>query len=271
MHCIFCDSSFSLLSASHFKYISFYIFLYSYLNYYFYFYLFPIPTHTNSHSTLVSISVICTQSPILPLTCGPIPIEFNPPKEIPKGEIIEFNPIESDLKLFFEHFLEWLKPQSTALTMSSKSVTLLSAGAIPYVSTVEDLYTGIKVSQYCISNGLSAFKKDTTHNTPHSTTNSSTHSTTSLKIAAHNPPHNPPHTVSQSKLALTGMIEGFRYTHHIKNTYMQYVQGSSAKLGSCGIRAEGMMRAMQLGGSGEERLGQGQGQGQGQSQGQKQV
>jgi hypothetical protein len=81
-------------------------------------------------STVTSI-VICTQSPILPLSTSPLPTEYTPPQKyytpegvpvlggpIPKGEIIEFLPTANDLTIFFEFFFKWLLVESENLYCS---------------------------------------------------------------------------------------------------------------------------------------------------------
>ena len=91
--------------------------------------------------------VICSQLPFLALS--EIPFDSIAPKEVPKGEAIEWSPTVHDLEQFFMHWIGWLQPKSKRAIVS-KNIALVSSNFVPYVTTVQDLMTGSKIQQVCV-------------------------------------------------------------------------------------------------------------------------
>lgn len=91
--------------------------------------------------------VICSQLPFLSL--HEIPFESIAPKEVLKGEMIEWSPTNGDLEQFLMYWIDWLQPKPKRAVVS-KNFALVSSNFIPYVTTVQDLMTGSKIQQVCV-------------------------------------------------------------------------------------------------------------------------
>jgi hypothetical protein len=93
---------------------------------------------------------ICTQLPIVPLQA--VPASFTAPEEIAKGDMLEWAPTSSDLDIFFQHWVEWMKPSGTGETPANRSVTFLSQSSVPHTTVIQDMPTGLSMKQLCVGN-----------------------------------------------------------------------------------------------------------------------
>jgi hypothetical protein len=104
-----------------------------------------------SEDERVSHIIIVTQKPFIKLT--PLPRIYENPEKVEKGEMLEWNPTHIDLKAFFGYWVEWLQPKEGKPRIS-KVINVVSTYRIPYVTQIQDLYTGMN----CASTLLAGFQ-----------------------------------------------------------------------------------------------------------------
>ena len=107
-----------------------------------------ISRHTNPFAA-VQI-VICSQTPLVPLSARPVPTVYHPPASLPKGHIVEFTPTEDDLSMFFTFWSAWLSAKTPNVGVSARGVTLVSAAARPLATTIRDVSSGLRIMQFCV-------------------------------------------------------------------------------------------------------------------------
>ena len=101
-------------------------------------------------SVAVPQIVICSQTPLVPLSTRPVPTAYHPPASLPKGHIVEFAPTEDDLSMFFTFWSEWLSAKTPNVGVSARGVTLVSAAARPLATTIRDVSSGLRIMQFCV-------------------------------------------------------------------------------------------------------------------------
>ena len=150
--------------------------------------------------------VIVTEKPILGY--GAIPREFlSPPSELAKGEIVPWMPTTSDLDIFFQFWMEWLMQYQKGQVSSVRNLLLVSSGDVPYSSVIQDLHSGMKISQICMAN--SGYRQ------------------------SHPPSLHQGSDADSFEVVMTGKIgAGFRYVHRFVNQEyfeMESVRGESSE------------------------------------------
>lgn len=94
--------------------------------------------------------IIATESPIIPLTA--IASDYHPPDVVEKGNFLPWSPTIHDLSIFMNFWIDWLRLGVTKNGPCGRNITLMSTSSIPYGTTVQDLRTGLKINQFCVSN-----------------------------------------------------------------------------------------------------------------------
>lgn len=98
--------------------------------------------------------IIAIEKPLIPLTS--LPVEFDLTSfelNIERGNIIPFQPILSDLEIFFNYWIDWIgKIRNASNGIESRSVLFVSKDDVSYSTVIQDLKTGIKLHQVCVGN-----------------------------------------------------------------------------------------------------------------------
>ena len=88
------------------------------------------------------------QAPFIGL--GPVarsPVSLN---ELPKGDIIPWQPTDDDLTRFLGQIMRWLDPGKGR---ARRHAVLLCGGTpVPYATSIQEVSTGVKITQLCVGN-----------------------------------------------------------------------------------------------------------------------